>query len=263
MTTFNEDVVVNGSLEVVPSDYSKPWLQLGQGGDAGRLRVEYPQVDSGYSLAPNLVMSDLDDPPRIRFQQIGSQTEADPEFESWIGHAKSKSNDLAIMGGYIGIGTTNPLATLHVQGDIITTGDIALKNADCAEEFVVENANKSEPGAVMVLTETGMLQESTEAYDKKVAGIVSGAGDLKPGIVLDKQSESANRIPIALMGKVYCKVDAQYGSIEVGDLLTTSPTPGHAMKATEPTKAFGAIIGKALRALDAGTGLIPVLVSLQ
>ena len=51
--------------------------------------------------------------------------------------------------------------------------------------------------------------------------------------------------------------------IEVGDLLTTSATPGHAMKATDPLKAFGAVIGKALRPLDSGQGLIPVLIALQ
>ena len=65
------------------------------------------------------------------------------------------------------------------------------------------------------------------------------------------------------MGKVYCKVDAQYASVEVGDLLTTSPTPGHAMKAADPLRAFGSVIGKALRPLDAGQGLIPILISLQ
>jgi hypothetical protein len=70
-------------------------------------------------------------------------------------------------------------------------------------------------------------------------------------------------MPIALMGKVYCKVDAQYGAIEIGDLLTTSATPGHAMKAADPTKAFGAILGKALKGMDAGVGSIPVLVALQ
>ena len=115
----------------------------------------------------------------------------------------------------------------------------------------------------MVLGEEGSLCQSTEAYDKKVAGVISGAGDLKPGLILDKQPESTNRMPIALMGKVYCQVDAQYAPIEVGDLLTTSPTPGHAMKATDPLKAFGTIIGKALRPLEAGKGLIPILVALQ
>jgi len=83
-----------------------------------------------------------------------------------------------------------------------------------------------DPGTVMVLGNEGALSESQQAYDKRVAGVISGAGGYKPGIVLDKQQTSGNRQPIALMGKVFCKVDAQFGAIEVGDLLTTSPTPG-------------------------------------
>ncbi len=165
--------------------------------------------------------------------------------------------------GNVGIATASPQAKLHVNGDMIVTGDITLPNADCAEEFAVKPLEMIEPGTVMVLGEEGSLCQSTEAYDKKVAGVVSGAGDLKPGLILDKQSESTNRMPIALMGKVYCKVDANYAPIEVGDLLTTSPTAGHAMKATDPLQAFGTIIGKALRPLEAGKGLIPILVALQ
>ena len=65
------------------------------------------------------------------------------------------------------------------------------------------------------------------------------------------------------MGKVYCKADALFGPIQVGDLLTTSSMPGHAMKASDPAKAFGAVIGKALGSLKAGTGLIPIIVALQ
>ena len=80
--------------------------------------------------------------------------------------------------------------------------------------------------------------------------------------MLDKQQSSSTRKPIALLGKVYCKVDAQYGVIEVGDLLTTSPTPGHAMNADDPLKAFGTVIGKALRPVE-GQGLIPILIALQ
>jgi hypothetical protein len=95
-------------LEIIPSSL-QPWLKLGAGGDNGRLWVEY-----GSQLAPLLVLSDFDDPPRIRFQQIGAQTEASPQFESWIGLAKQLSNDLAIIGGKVGIGTTNPQAPLHL-----------------------------------------------------------------------------------------------------------------------------------------------------
>jgi hypothetical protein len=95
--------------------------------------------------------------------------------------------------------------------------------------------------------------------------VISGAGDYKPAIVLGghQHGSEANRQPVALMGKVFCKVDARFGAVEVGDLLTTSATPGHAMKAGEPLHAFGAVIGKALRPLAAGQALIPILVALQ
>jgi hypothetical protein len=107
------------------------------------------------------------------------------------------------------------------------------------------------------------LRQCIEAYDTKVAGVLSGAGDCKPGILLGKRPSKNRRMPLALNGKVYCKVDAQYASISIGDLLTTSPTPGHAMKVSDPLKAGGAILGKALRPLTQGKALIPILVTLQ
>ena len=149
------------------------------------------------------------------------------------------------------------------RGNVQVTGDVQLIGADCAEQFDIANAESVEPGTVMALGEGGILEPSQFAYDKRAAGVVSGAGSYKPGIILDNQGLHANRKPIALVGKVYCKVDAQYGAIETGDLLTTSRTPGYAMKATDQAKAFGAIIGKALRPLTAGQGLIPILVGLQ
>jgi hypothetical protein len=143
-------------------------------------------------------------------------------------------------------------------------GDIDFENADCAEDFDIADSKNIEPGTVMVLTQDGKLQRSKEAYDKKVAGVISGAGECKPGIVLDKKHQTDNiRMPLALMGKVFCRVDAQFLPIAVGDLLTTSPTPGHAMTATDPLKAFGAVIGKALRPLRTGQALIPILIALQ
>jgi hypothetical protein len=59
------------------------------------------------------------------------------------------------------------------------------------------------------------------------------------------------------------KVDASFGPIQAGDLLTTSPHAGYAMKVTDKSQALGATIGKALAGLDSGTGLIPVLVTLK
>lgn len=144
-----------------------------------------------------------------------------------------------------------------------TNGDVILTGADCAEEFDIVEVEKVEAGTVMVIDEQGALQMSDRPYDKRVAGVISGAGEYKPGLVLDRQQSQTDRKPIALVGKVYCKVDADYGAIQVGDLLTTSASPGHAMKAADPLQAFGAVIGKALRPLEAGQSLIPILVALQ
>ncbi len=149
------------------------------------------------------------------------------------------------------------------EGDVSVIGDVILSGADCAEEFDVAEATIIEPGTVVVLDQDGALHQSQQAYDKKVAGVISGAGDYEPGLILDRRQLQDNRLPVALVGKVYCKVDAQYAPVEVGDLLTTSPTPGHAMKAEDPFKAFGAVIGKALRGLQNGQGLVPILVALQ
>jgi len=149
------------------------------------------------------------------------------------------------------------------EGSIVVTGDVLLANADCAEDFAIAGGAAAEPGTVMVLGAEGSLAESREPYDKRVAGVLSGAGDYKPGVILDRRAESAERRPLALLGKVFCRVDATYAPIEVGDLLTTSATPGHAMKAADREKAFGTVLGKALRPLAGGCGLIPILVALQ
>ena len=143
--------------------------------------------------------------------------------------------------------------------------DVILANADCAEEFDLEDSSTGEPlpGSVMVLGDEGSVRLSTSAYDKRAAGVISGAGTFKPGIILDRRNSDRRRPAITLMGKVFCKVDTTNGAIEVGDLLTTSGTPGHAMKATDALRGFGAVIGKALRPLKEGQGLVPILVTLQ
>lgn len=155
-------------------------------------------------------------------------------------------------------GDISNVETVNVKNDMILQGGM-----DCAEQFDTENGLQIEPGTVVVITSEGTLEVCREAYDKKVAGVVSGAGDYKPAIILDRRPSRSDRTLVALVGKVCCKADAKYGPIGVGDLLTTSLTPGHAMKATEPTRVFGSVIGKALKALERGKGLIPILVALQ
>lgn len=181
----------------------------------------------------------------------------------WGEHKGNGNGVVGVSKDGIGIFGKGKRLAGFFEGDVEVTGDIRLTNADAAEDFDVAEDESVEPGTIMVLGEEGALRQSYQPYDKRVAGVVSGAGDYKPGIVLDNRESKKNRQPIALMGKVFCKVDANYGPIEVGDLLTTSPTPGHAMKADDPLKAFGAVIGKALRPLREGSGLIPIMVALQ
>jgi hypothetical protein len=154
---------------------------------------------------------------------------------------------------------------VSVQGDHSVTGgltanDVFLSGADCAEEFDALNVAGIEAGSVVVFDDSGRLSLSTRPYDKRVAGVISGAGAFRPGVVLDRRTTSQTRVPVALVGKVYCKVDASFGAIELGDMLTTSATEGCAKKAQDPSRAFGATIGKALMSLDAGCMLIPILV---
>lgn len=171
------------------------------------------------------------------------------------GHDRS-----AAQGGLAGFFAGN----VTVQGDVNVTGDIRLVSGnDCAENFDVAGPGEFDPGTVMVIGPGGALTRSQLGYDKRVAGVISGAGSFKPGIILGQLQSQHDRRPIALLGRVYCKVDAQYGPLEVGDLLTTSPTPGHAMKVVDPTRACGAILGKALQPLAKGEGLIPILIALQ
>ena len=146
--------------------------------------------------------------------------------------------------------------------DINVSGDIRLVNADCAEEFALERGGTVEPGTVMVLGEGGGLRPSAAAYDRRVAGVVSGGGDYRPGIILGEGSGGGAGVALALIGRVACRVDATREPVAVGDLLTTSDLPGHAMKASDPARAFGAVIGKALAPLERGTGLVPILVAL-
>ncbi|GEM_PF-5622077 len=57
------------------------------------------------------------------------------------------------------------------------------------------------------------------------------------------------------------RVDASYGAIAPGDLLVSAPIPGHAMRSDGP--APGTVIDKALGVLPAGTGTVPVIVTLN
>ncbi len=184
--------------------------------------------------------------------------------EAGVGGYSDRGFGVLAQSGNIGIKAQAPTAG-HFEGNVEVTGDITLlgQGSDCAEDFDASETMGVEPGTVMVLDSEGGLRVSDVAYDSRVAGVVSGAGAYRPAMILGRQPGRENRLPLALMGKVFCKVDATDAPISVGDLLTTSSTPGHAMKATDRDLAFGAVLGKALLPSGSSRGLIPILVALQ
>ncbi|MGW1073160.1 hypothetical protein [Streptomyces sp. NPDC002537] len=142
--------------------------------------------------------------------------------------------------------------------DLYVAGQITSGGHDYAESFDTQEA--TEPGTVLVIGEDGRLAPCTSEYDTSASGVVSGAGGLTPGSVLQGEASHSSQATLALAGQVYVKVDAGYGAIAIGDLLTTSPTEGCAMRVADRTRAVGAIIGKALTAMPTGAGLVRMLV---
>ena len=155
-------------------------------------------------------------------------------------------------------------------GNLVTIGSASVCSltirggCDLAEPFKMSSKEISK-GAVVVIDpkNPGHLKMSARAYDKCVAGIVSGANGVNPGITLRQEGLLEGDQNVALSGRVYVQADANGGPIEPGDLLTTSDTPGHAMRANDTARAQGAILGKAMSSLTEGKGMVLVLVTLQ
>lgn len=103
--------------------------------------------------------------------------------------------------------------------------------ADLSEQFDVRTDQphlKPEPGMVVSIdaVNPGKLLVSSNAYDRTVAGVISGAGGVQTGMLMGHDGTIADGdYPVALTGRVYVWADASYGAIQPGDLLTTSNTP--------------------------------------
>jgi hypothetical protein len=191
---------------------------------------------------------------------------------STVGTGVSGSSDNVGVHGWSTAGTgvlagSDQGTALYVDGTSVFKNYARFEggHGDLAENYY--GSGYLEGGDVVVIdSSSGLtLERAGKANDTAVAGIVSTA----PAMKLEGRIPDDQGIPLVIAGRTLCKIDASYGSILPGDLLTTSPTPGYAMKA-QPVLAGGVefyrpgtIVGKALEAWKEGQGLIMVLVTLQ
>jgi hypothetical protein len=172
-------------------------------------------------------------------------------------------------GGNLYLGMTNTVHKFRVDtnGVAFADGGFVASGADFAESVAVRGKRSEyEPGDVLEIDANAdrHLAISHHAYATLVAGIYS----TKPGVLatphnIDDPSAKSTEVPLAVVGIVPCKVTAENGAIARGDLLVTSSRPGYAMKGTDRSRLVGAVVGKALQPLAAGTGMIEVLITLQ
>ncbi|MEM4406526.1 MAG: hypothetical protein QXS68_05720 [Candidatus Methanomethylicaceae archaeon] len=223
-------------------------------------------------------------------------------IQTYIAGVASGPLALQAGGGNVGIGTSSPSAKVHINnsanqpglridssdgqnaleiyntgtgsatglifrveratGNVYADGSFTGGGADVAER--IDASEQLEPGDVVEIDpdNPGKFRKAREAVSTRVAGVISTA----PGVVLgnkDAVSSSDARPILALAGRVPVKATAKFGTIQVGDLLVSSPIPGYAMKCPEASQCIGAVIGKALESLREGVGVIEVQVMLR
>lgn len=256
-----DGVTVGGGLrnETGPGGFGTSKAATVAGGELNNAEGDWSAVPGGfanwspgkYSFAAGRQAKAFND---------GSFVWADSTPADYVSSGANTFNVRAGGGIYFHTGA----AAVWAEGEASVKALTIRGGADLAEPFE-SSEGRLAPGSVVVIDEAnpGKLKLATQAYDTRVAGIISGAGGVHPGIALHQEGVIDEGQNVALSGRVYVQADATGGPIKPGDLLTTSATPGHAMKSLDAARARGAILGKAMTGLAKDRGLVLVLVTLQ
>ena len=263
-TTIELDAEVNlfdkrsGKITVRDADHSPDRHIVLDATDAWGISTPALRVVDGFGNEPAVQISThshYGQPDRTALEIKAGVTDLDPKyFRVYTSDGDPYSLKARLDGRFIS-------EVLQITG-----------GSDLAEPAHVSDsglgADAIQPGMVVSIDpeNPGMLILATEAYDTKVAGVISGAGGVPPGMIMQLEGHPVcdGEHPIAMAGKVYvwCDADAN-GAIQPGARLTTSKTPGYAMRATDRSRCHGAVIGKAMTELKQGRGLVLLLVQPQ
>ena len=257
-------------------------LGLDQGGSIelgnsfGNGNIPYLDFHLGVGADQDFNMRLINNADHLLTVEGGSLKVENGDLQLSAGHTLAASGRLHIQAnedlylnpfggaGTVYVGGGGGPGNLHVVGSASVCSLTIRGGCDLAEPF--EMSDREIPkGSLVIIDEenAGKLKLAGQEYDTRVAGIISGANGINPGISLHQDGLIDGGQNVALSGRVYALADASNGPIKPGDLLTSSNTPGHVMKVTDHERAQGAIVGKAMSALKDGRGMVLVLVSLQ
>ncbi len=221
----------------------------------------------------NLLLTDAGSVDAVELRSSGAGGAGEVRVYDASGDATIilKGAETSGTGAEVTLDDVNGNTTIWLDADYngsgrVTTDELEIRGgSDLSEYFDIEAHSGIEalPGMVVSISPdgSGKLLLSSRPYDPAVAGVISGANGVQTGLMMGQESSIAHgSTPVVLTGRAYVLAN---GPVRPGDLITTSATPGHAMRVRSYRKAQGAILGKALTGLDKGPGYVLVLINLQ
>jgi hypothetical protein len=206
-----------------------------------------------HEFDPAVDKVEVSQPPEI------SARPGQPGQEGAGTHAATTARPISLGADLVPSERTVPALPAVIGGE---SQDIRARSFSSPREQVATRLTVSgdvEPGDVLVVDREHpqLFARGDRSADPTVVGVVVADA----GVALGAQGGEGPSAPVALSGIARCKVDATFGAIMPGDLLVSSPTPGHAMREASPLP--GTVVGKALEPLASGHGSIRILVMLH
>ncbi|MBA4372792.1 MAG: hypothetical protein C0402_07990 [Thermodesulfovibrio sp.] len=179
-----------------------------------------------------------------------------PGGELFLGKICTSANWLTGCMSEANVFRVDRTGLVRANGGYLTGG------ADVAEHIPVLKSPTLADVVEIDPEHEGYFRPAQTPNSTLVAGVISS----NPGLTMNA-ADPAGDLPeqgprLALTGRVPVKVSSENGPIRPGDLLVSSSTAGHAMRAlANPTP--GTIVGKALGSLKQGTGTVEMLIMLR